>query len=283
MFRLALLAFALLIQGGGPHSIVFTRGAVLFVRESNGAEHSLGIYGTNPVWSPDGRSIAFEFGPDIYVARRDGSGRRVLVRNAMHPAWAPDGRIAYTSTRGGNLDVMVADTGGGNARRLTRGLGVDETPSWSPDGRRIAYTSQRWCSIRTIATCSTQIFVMDADGTHKRRLTSGWMNSVRPRFSPDGRRLVWLRAYLDYYDNIVRAIPSSGYVVVVARATGGDPHAVTASGVPTWAPTFSPDGSAILFSVERGVPPWHLAVVGVGGGRLRIVTHGDRDDSGADW
>jgi Tol biopolymer transport system component len=282
VFRLSLLALALLIQGGGAHPIVFTRGAVLFVR-NGGDERSLGQYGTNPAWSSDGRTIAFEYGADIYVVRRDGTERHLLVRGAMHPAWASDGRIAFTSTRGGNLDVTVADADGGNARRLTHGLGVDETPSWSPDSRQIVYTSQRWCAVRTLASCSTQIFVMDADGHHKRRLTSGWFSSIRPRYSPDGRRLVWLHAYVDYYDYVLRSIPSSRYVVVVARSSGRGAHAVTSERVRAWAPTFSPNGATILFSVEERLPPWRLAVVGVRGGRLRIVSHADRDDSGADW
>lgn len=282
MLRLTLLALAVLVHGGNPHPIVFTRGAVLFVREGS-TERSLGRYGTNPVWSPDGREIAFEFGTDIYVMRRDGTGRNLFVRDAMHPAWASDGRIAFTATRGGNLDVFVADADGGDIHRLTYGLGVDETPSWSPDSRHIVYTSQRWCAVRTLASCATQIFVMDDDGRHKRRLTSGWFNSVRPRYSPDGRRLVWLRAYLDYYDNIVRGIPSSYYVVVVARSTGGGAHTVTSEHVRAWAPTFSPDGARILFSMDRRVPPWRLAVVGAGGGLVQILTHADRDESGADW
>jgi Tol biopolymer transport system component len=282
VLRLTLLALVLLAQGGSAHAIVFSQGAVLFVRD-HAAERSLGVYGTNPVWSPEGRMIAFEYGSDIYVVRRDGTERHLLVRDAMHPAWAADGRIAYTSTHGGNLDVTVADSDGRNAHRLTHGLGVDELPSWSPDGRRIAYTSQRWCSVRTLASCSTQIFVMDGDGSHKRRLTSGWLSSVRPRYSPDGRRLVWLHAYLDYPDYVVRSIPSSRFVVVVARSSGRNPHAVTSERVRAWAPTFSAGSTTILFSVDRRYPPWQLAVVGLDGGKLRIISHSDRDESGADW
>jgi Tol biopolymer transport system component len=132
-------------------------------------------------------------------------------------------------------------------------------------------------------SCSTQVFVMNADGSRKRRLTSDWLSSARPRFSPDGRRLVWLHAYLDYEDNIVRSIPSTRYVVVVAGASGRGAHAVTSEGVRAWAPTFAPNGTTVLFSLERRYPPWHLAVVGVNGGPLRLVSRGDRDDSGADW
>jgi TolB protein len=278
---LALTALALSPVAAGP-SIVFTRGPVLFVRDGGGTR-SLGHYGTNPVWSPDGRRVAFEYNGDVFTVGADGRGRRLLVRNALQPAWSPDGgSIAYASA-GRNVDVYVADADGSNARRLTRGRGVDGMPAWSPDGRRIAYTSQRWCAVRTLPGCSTQIFVMDRGGGRKRRLTSSWFRSTRPRFSPDGSRLVWLRAYVDYYENVIRTVPDSLYVVVVGDVDSPRRRTLTSMRERAWAATFSPDGRRVLFSRERVRPPWHLAVVPVDGGPVRVLTHGDRDDLGADW
>jgi Tol biopolymer transport system component len=278
---LALAALALSPVAAGP-SIVFTRGPVLFVRDGGGIR-SLGHYGTNPVWSPDGKRVAFEYNGDVFTVGADGRGRRLLVRNALQPAWSPDGdSIAYASA-GRNVDVYVADADGSNPRRLTHGRGVDGMPAWSPDGRRIAYTSQRWCAVRTLPGCSTQIFVMDRAGGRKRRLTSSWFRSIRPRFSPDGRRLVWLRAYVDYYENVIRTVPDSLYVVVVGDVDGPRRRTLTSMRERAWAATFSPDGRRVLFSVERVRPPWHLAVVAVDGGPVRVLTNGDRDDLGADW
>jgi hypothetical protein len=90
---------------------------------------------------------------------------------------------------------------------------------------------------------------MNADGSHKRRLTSDWLRSVRPRYSPDGRRLVWLHAYLDYPDYVIRSVSSSRYAVVVAGSSGGHAHAVTSERVRVWGATFSPAGTTVLFSV----------------------------------
>jgi TolB protein len=278
---LALAALALAPVAAGP-SIVFTRGPVLFVSERGGVR-SLGHYGTNPVWSPDGKRIAFEYNGDVFTVGADGRGRRLLVRSALQPAWSPDGdSIAYASS-GANVDVYVAGVDGSHPRRLTHGRGVDDTPTWSPDGRRIAYSSQRWCAVRTLPGCSTQVFVMGRDGGRKRRLTSSWFRCTRPRFSPDGRRLVWLRAYVDYYENVVRTAPDSLYVVVVGDVDGPRRRTLTTERERAWAATFSPDGRRVLFSLERVHPPWHLAVVAVGGGPVRVLTHADRDDLGADW
>jgi TolB protein len=282
--RLVALALGLLAlsPGGDGPAIVFTRGPILFVMGRAGVQ-SLGHYGTNPVWSADGKRIAFEYNADVYTVGANGRGRRLLVRNALEPAWSPDGTSLAYASLGPNVDVYVADADGRHPRRLTHGLGVDGTPTWSPDGRRIAYTSQRWCAVRTLPRCATQIFLMNRDGGRKRRVTSTWFNSIRPRFSADGRRLVWLHAYIDYSENVIRTAPDSQYVVVVGDLGGGARRILTDETERAWAPTFSPDGRRILFSLERLRPPWHLAVIPAGGGRVRMLTHGDRDDLGADW
>ena len=203
----------------------------------------------------------------------------------MHPAWSPDGRsLAYTSV-GANLDIWVVGADGGGARRLTHGRGVDTMPWWSPDGSRIVYAGQRWCAVRTLPLCPMQIFVMDASGAHKRRLTSSWWNNARPRFSPDGGRVVWLRAdeSEDYWESLIRLLPDSRFVVWTARADGSRMRRLTTPRVRAWAATFSPEGRSVLVSVEQTVPPWHLAVVPVGGGPVQLLTHGDRNDLYADW
>jgi TolB protein len=117
-------------------------------------------------WSPDGRTIAFSrlTSPDrplaeatLYLADADGTHLRQLSAKPVHglsPSWSPDGnRLAFVSFADGNdppcdaascppsgeLYVVRAD--GSGLRRLTRSRADDEHPSWSPDGRRIAFSS----------------------------------------------------------------------------------------------------------------------------------------------
>ena len=144
-----------------------------------------------PAWSPDGSRIAFYSDRDgrheIYVMNADGSGQTNLTINPAtegYPAWSPDGsRIAFNSDRDGQDDIYVIDVAvpGGSAgdhgeTLLTYNLTIDYYPVWSPDGRRIAFVSDRDGNL--------EIYVMNADGTGLTRLTDNPANDLYPAWSP---------------------------------------------------------------------------------------------------
>ena len=147
-----------------------------------------------PIWSPDGRRIAFWSGRDgndgIYVMNADGSGQRLLARNVGHVAWSPDGRKmlvvrgASQGMRPTKHDVFVMDVDGRKLRRLTRIPQVNgPLPSWSPDGRRIVFVSDRDRNL--------EIYVMNADGSGQRNVTRHPGRDSDPAWSPDGRKIAF--------------------------------------------------------------------------------------------
>ena len=121
---------------------------------------------------PDGQRIAFESDFQIWVMNADGSKQRKLTARGAHnfnPAWSPDGtRIAFERGRrqrypctmcpgAKGSDVYLMNADGSQQQRLTRG---GSQPSWSPDGRKIAFVSKR--------DGGPDIYVMNADGSRQR-------------------------------------------------------------------------------------------------------------------
>ena len=172
-------------------------------------------------FSPDGQWIVFTSErdaagsgqADIYRVRPDGTGlERLTKETSMEDAGAlsPDGKqMAYVSTKGGarTANIWVMDLKSRRARNLT-GDGKTEPPetmngyfrpSWSPDGKWIAFSSDRgekWIGAETGAGAGhshpTSLYVIRPDGTGLRRLTTTTPQTAfgTPKWSADGRKLV---------------------------------------------------------------------------------------------
>jgi TolB protein len=136
----------------------------------------------SPAVSPDSRSIAFVSdrggSPQIYVMRKDGTdARRITFEGSYNtsPCWSPKGdKIIFSGRRGTNQIFMMNPDGSGLTQLTTQGN--NEDPSFSPDGRYIAFSSDR--------EGGKGIYVMRANGEYQKRITPRNMKAYAPRWSP---------------------------------------------------------------------------------------------------
>ena len=175
-------------------------------------------------------------------------------------------QIAFTSTRDGNPEIYVMDADGNNQIRLTRHREEDKLPSWSPDGGRIAFASNRDGGIN-------QIYVMDSDGKNLKRLTEG-ISALNPAWSPDGRTI----AYDDYED---KGEDSKIYLV----APDGTNRRRLAGDIPSHdrQAAWSPDSQRIAFTSLRKGRTEEIYVMDADGTNQKRLTHDWRTNREPAW
>lgn len=169
---------------------------------------------------------------------------------------AVSGTLVFQSDRSGNWDIYRLSFTAEDSRlvRLTDDPAADRNPSWSPDGRRIAFSSER--------TGAGDIYTMRADGDDLRRVTDHPAYEGAPRFSPDGTAIVF------------EAERDGRAEIYIVPAEGGRVRQVTSSITRKLGPALSPDGSELAF-MEKTLVRWQVAVrEWRGEKRKRTVTRG---------
>jgi len=211
-------------------------------------------------WSPDGESVAVmtEDGV-VYLIDADcasqpngcdESSRTEIVTfpehwmHTFYPQWAgeegappvaaaptptPIGRIVYEDDRTGNDEIYVSNSDGSGEQRLTDHPADAWLPTWSPDGTRIVFTSNR----DAVREGWGQLYIMNADGSNLTRLTHTERNDEHPSWSPDGSRVAF---HSGCGLAVINADGSNWTTLVEAR----DDLCVS---LPTW----SPDSRRIAF------------------------------------
>lgn len=208
------LTFCALTAAAEPQKISFARvfpnaGQIgLFIASSDGSGERplLGNQEMDydAVWSPDGATIVFtserDGSADLFRVRLDGTGLERLTDDPAYDdqaAFSPDSRqIVFVSSRnGGFAHLWIMDLATRRTRMLTSGAGGDFRPAWSPDGKWIAFSSDRESSLpsahgRWERLQVVDLYVVRTDGTGLRRITEHGNFTGSPKWAADGQHVL---------------------------------------------------------------------------------------------
>jgi len=242
-----------------------------------------------PDWSPDCRHIVYSDGGGLSVANRDGTNERGLAfledASLHNPAWSPDGTkiafsgFAYSDAPPEDTDayrrhIWVVNSDGSNPVQLTSGAVEDMHPTWSPDGRKLAFERHNhehneW-----------YIVTMDADGQNPVDLNRKFGGGSEPDWSPDGSLIAF------NWSGVLSVINADG---TNRKSLPPDDNLGGRLGVYPGTLSWSPDGKRLAFSRydtrdgREVAGESNIAILDVSTGKITQVTDLPGDELNPEW
>ncbi|MCE5249496.1 BamA/TamA family outer membrane protein [bacterium] len=200
-------------------------------------------------WSPDGTMVSFAAKTGerdaIHIKKVEDGGydREIkLDMDAVYsPSWSPDGsKILFCAIKNGKLDIFTVEIKTGAVVRLTDDFFDESTPRWNSDGTKIVFSSDRFdppyeFRLNNISD-SYDIFIMDADGSNIRRITTNPYNDTDPSWSPDDKNIV--------FSSDRNGITNIYNIDIESMTEKPLTNLLTGSTAPNW----SPDATRIAFT-----------------------------------
>ena len=232
----------------------------IFVMNSNGENRvrltNDSARADNPAWSPNGRKIAFTSArhgkDDIYVINvdTDAQGR---VRKETVIVEPPNAEAQVQD---------VAATLDNGAQRLTVNSAHDDSPTWSADGKLIAFMSR--------GEGNREIYIMGADGSHQRNLTNNPAQDRDPAFSPNGKKIAF------------RSNRDGNYEIYLMTSEGRNVSRLTENPAQDARPRWSPDGKRLAYTNNEQRNS-EIYVLDLGTGERQNITNDARSDASPTW
>jgi imidazolonepropionase-like amidohydrolase len=194
----------------------------------------------SPALSPDGKSIVFRALNDLYLLPIGGKATALTKDqfSKVDPAWSPDGKtLAYSTDRGGSLDIWLHDLASGETRQLTHSKDAAVSSAWSRDGKQVAFLSQ-----------NGGLFVADATTGETRRLYADLWEPGKPTWGPGDKTI----AYAAFKPYSARFREGLSEILTVDVETGKGTYAPvlphrSLSTRGDDGPVWSPDGGTLAF------------------------------------
>jgi Tol biopolymer transport system component len=237
----------------------------------------------SPALSPDGRWMIFFssrdlFAVDLYLANAEtGKVVRRITQTATNPnfintefinsagAWDPTGdRFVYARTREGRAELVIYSVKQEATERVMAIPGVGEVlnPSWSPDGRQIAFAG--------LEGGRSDLYLLDVASGKARRLTNDAYAELEPAWSPDGKEIAFVT---DRYTTQLATLAYGHYRLAVINPANGEMRELPGlSGANQINPQWSPDGRSLYFIADAGGIP-NLYRLRVGEGNIQALSN----------
>ena len=189
---------------------------------------------------------------------------RIIFQSKRAGAIGDPGEKESEATMGlgttANFDIWMIDIDGSNPVRLNDSTGIEQNPSWSPDGSKIAYSSGTRSPAGSVREKKNDIYVMNADGSDRKNITNDRsVEYQEPDWSPDGSKIAFTTKKDDNFE------------IYVMNSGGGNQTRLTDDPDVDTSPNWSPDGTKIVFVSFRDADPEIYVMNADGSNQTRIT------------
>jgi len=216
-----------------------------------------------PAWSRNSEQVLYTSyrrrSPDLFMFHLYTGKTEMISTGGVNYAadWAPDSeQIVYTSSKkAGNAEIYIRNMETGREKRVTFNRTIDTSPCWSPNGKEIAFVSQR--------SGIPRVYIMDNEGANVRCITYDGTHFDSPSWSPDGSRIAYVSMVEGRLDIYIYHNKNNTMTKLTENAGRNEN------------PTWSPDGRHIIFSSNR-TGRYQLYSIDYDGANLkRLTTKGE--------